>query len=82
LARARSRQQCAGCVRRYAPIFERLLQDADFVAGGAALTYADVLLAGTTTGFLCRVVACPRHFAHAARRPRLITHDRLLTQRR
>jgi glutathione S-transferase len=40
------RQQCAGCVRKYAPIFESLLQDADFVAGGTALTYADVLLAG------------------------------------
>jgi hypothetical protein len=81
LARARGRQQCAGCVRRYAPIFERLLQDADFVAGGAALTYADVLLAGTTTGF-CAASSRAHGISRLQRRPRLmITHDRLLTQR-
>lgn len=44
---------CADAVRRYAPVYERALRaaPAGFVAGGAGLTHADVLLAEAVTGY-------------------------------
>ena len=50
----RDRGACAAAVRRYAPVFERVLGGAGpsgFVAGGATVTYADVLLAEAVTGY-------------------------------
>jgi glutathione S-transferase len=49
----RDRGACAAAVRRYAPVFERALRGAPsgHVAGGAGLTYADVLLAEAVTGY-------------------------------
>ena len=42
-----ARQQSAGLLNRYAPVFVHLLQTGGpYVAGGASMTYADVLLAG------------------------------------
>jgi hypothetical protein len=42
-----ARQQSAGLLNRYAPVFVQLLQTGGpYVAGGASMTYADVLLAG------------------------------------
>ena len=49
----RDRGACVAAVRRYAPVFERALRGAPagHVAGGAAHTYADVLLAEAVTGY-------------------------------
>jgi glutathione S-transferase len=49
----RDRGACVGAVRRYAPVFEQALQaaPAGYVAGGAGLTHADVLLAEAVTGY-------------------------------
>ena len=49
----RDRGACVAAVRRYAPVFERTLRGAPagHVAGGAAHTYADVLLAEAVTGY-------------------------------
>jgi glutathione S-transferase len=49
----RDRGACVGAVRRYAPVYEQALRaaPAGFVAGGAGLTHADVLLAEAVTGY-------------------------------
>jgi len=44
---------CVASIERYAPAFERLLATSasDFISGGEALTYADVLLAEACTSY-------------------------------
>lgn len=53
MGRVPRRQQSAGLLNRFAPVFTALLQKGagPYVAGGAAPTYADVLLAEAMTGY-------------------------------
>ncbi len=46
-----NKQACAAAVQRYAPVFNSLLADSQWVAAGDALTYADALLAEAVTGY-------------------------------